>query len=216
MNYSDADGGELAAFVSRRVWNYGKAGYDRTHMLKLNFVWDLPSVSAKWNNAFSRIVLDQWQISGITTFSSGAPLGIAATYTESLDITGSPTEGARTVLIANPVMPKNERTFDRNFNTQAFAPPAIGTAGNAAKDLIRGPGINNWDIALFKNIPLREALRLQFRWELYNAFNHTQFSALDTTARFNYGTKQQLNARFGAYTAAEEARKMQLSLRLQF
>ena len=93
--------------------------------------------------------------------------------------------------------------------------PAKGTFGNSAKTVIRGPGVNNWDIAIFKNFPVRERLRLQFRWELYNCFNHTQFSGLDTTARFDAAGKQ-VNARFGEFTAARNPRIMQFALRFYF
>jgi hypothetical protein len=93
--------------------------------------------------------------------------------------------------------------------------PARGTVGNSAKTLIRGPGMNNWDTAVFKNFPIRDRLRLQFRWEMYNAFNHTQFSNVDSTARFDPQGKQ-VNARFGEMTAARDPRQMQFALRFIF
>ena len=81
---------------------------------------------------------------------------------------------------------------------------------------IRGPGINNFDMALFKTFPIRESVRLQFRCELYNAFNHTQFSAIDTATRFDVTTGEQVNSRFGEFTAARNPRQMQFALRLYF
>ena len=92
-----------------------------------------------------------------------------------------------------------------------------GTFGNAAKYLIRGPGINNWDISIFKNWALgREgARRLQFRWEMYNAFNHTQFSGFDTGARFD-AQGRQVNARFGEFSSHREARRIQAALKAYF
>jgi hypothetical protein len=120
------------------------------------------------------------------------------------------------VVGEKPTLPKNERTFSRNFNTSAFRPPAVGTFGNAAKDLFRGPGINNWDLSLFKTIPLGSERRtLQFRGEFYNAFNHTQFSGLDTTTRFD-AQGRQVNERFGEFTSARASRRVQLALRLHF
>jgi hypothetical protein len=85
----------------------------------------------------------------------------------------------------------------------------------SSKTLLRGPGINNWDIALFKNFSIREGLRAQFRLEGYNAFNHTQFSTFDSTARFDASGKQ-VNAQFGQFTAARDPRILQLAVRLQF
>jgi len=83
---------------------------------------------------------------------------------------------------------------------------------------LRNPGIHNWDMTLFKNIPLGRgdnAPKLQFRWEAYNVFNHTQYSGLDTTARFN-PAGQQVNATFGQVTSTRPPRQMQGSLRFQF
>jgi hypothetical protein len=157
-----------------------------------------------------------WQLSGITRFVSGQPLGIGLSTTTGIDITGTASLSPRVNVLSNPVLPKNERTFSRNFRTEAFGLPAVGMTGNAAKTVIRGPGINNWDMALFKSIPLRENLRLQFRWEIYNVFNRTQFSGLDTEARFDLATGAQVNARFGEFTAARDPRQMQFALRLSF
>jgi hypothetical protein len=56
-------------------------------------------------------------------------------------------------MIANPVLSKDERNFDKNLNTAAFALPPQGTWGNEPSDLFRGPGINNWDVSLFKTSP---------------------------------------------------------------
>jgi len=81
--------------------------------------------------------------------------------------------------------------------------------------VIRGPGINNWDVAVFKNFPIREQFRLQFRWETYNTLNHTQFSGLDNAARFD-AQGNQVNARLGEFTAARPPRIMQFALRLYF
>lgn len=214
LDFNDTDTESISPLVNARVWNYGLAGFDRTHIVNLNYVWDIPAI--RWSNSTARMLINGWQISGITSFVSGEPLGIGYTTTTAVDITGTPSQGARIVVLDNPVLPKRERTFSRNFRTDVFRLPERGTIGNAAKTLIRGPGINNWDIALFKNFPIREQVRIQFRWELYNAFNHTQFSSVDTTARFDTATGQQVNARFGEFTAARNPRQMQFALRFFF
>jgi hypothetical protein len=113
------------------------------------------------------------------------------------------------------VLPKSERTFSQNFRTDVFQAPAVGTVGNAAKTILRGPGINNWDISLLKNIPISEPRRLQFRLEMYNAFNHTQFSSFDTAARFD-ATGKQINTTLSQDNAARNPRTMQMSLRFYF
>jgi hypothetical protein len=96
-----------------------------------------------------------------------------------------------------------------------FRLPATGTIGNAASTLIRGPGINNFDIAVFKDFPFGETRKFQFRCEMYNAFNHTQFSGVDNTARFD-PQGNQVNPRLGEMTAAHPPRRIQLALRFYF
>ncbi len=76
-------------------------------------------------------------------------------------------------------------------------------------------GINNWNISLFKNISLRERLDIQFRAEAYNVFNHTQFSNVNTTPKFD-AAGNQVNKQFGQVTAARDPRIMQFALRLRF
>jgi hypothetical protein len=213
MDFADTDTTGVSVLVSPRVWNYGLAGFDRTHVLKGNFIWHIPGPS--WRNPLAKAVLNGWQISGMPSFISGAPLGISFTTTTGIDITGTPTQGARVVVVANPILPKSERTFYHDFNTAAFQMPAVGTFGNAAKTEIRGPGINNWDLALFKDFPIKEFAKLLFRWEMYNAFNHTQFTGLGTSAQFN-AQGNQVNGQFGEFTSAGSARVMQFALRFNF
>jgi hypothetical protein len=119
-------------------------------------------------------------------------------------------------VLSNPIIPKSDRSLTRYFDPTVFAMPAIGTPGNAPRDVVRGPGINNFDMTIFKNFPIREKVNLQLRFEAYNAFNHTQFSGINTTSQFNPANGQQVNAAFGTLTAARGARVGQASLRLSF
>ena len=72
------------------------------------------------------------------------------------------------------------------FNTSAFAAPAPGYFGNAGNGIITGPGLINFDVALFKDFLITERHRLQFRAEMFNVLNHTNFRSVDTT--FGSGT----------------------------
>lgn len=194
-------------------WFYSLADVDRTHMLKLNWLWDVPKAPVP-GKALDLIV-NNWQISGIASFISGRPTGVGWSTTTAIDVTGTPSDGARIVVTGNPVLPKSERTFERNFRTDVFRAPAVGTIGNAARNILRQPGTNNFDITVQKNLPIWEQLRVQLRAELYNAFNHTQFSSFDINARFdNLGN--QVNGNLGTFTAANAARIVQLALRLNF
>jgi hypothetical protein len=215
MDYADSETGTVSNQVDPRVWNYGKAGFDRTHIVKMFWIYNLPR--ARWRNAFARGVLDGWQVSGINTFMSGAPTAISLNYATGLsrDISGS-TDGARVLVIENPILPKGDRTFDRTFNEAAFRVPPPGTWGNAPKDVFRGPGINNWDISMFKNFRLiKERWRAQFRGEFYNAWNHTQFSSVNTSPQFDQAGNAS-NPLFGQYTASRLPRRVQMALRVSF
>jgi hypothetical protein len=213
MTYVDSDTTNIAVLVPIRIWNYGMAGFDRTHVVKINFLWNLPK--APWRNPGARLIFNDWQLSGITTFQSGAPGGIGATSSVGVDITGTPSQGFRADLTGNPVLPKSERTFERNFDISVVRMPAVGTIGNSAKTVLRQPGINNWDASLFKNIPIRESVRLELRWGAYNLFNHTQFTGFNTTAQYN-ASGAQINSSLGNYTGAAAGRRLELAARLHF
>jgi hypothetical protein len=213
LNAVDFDDNAVSPFVPARQWNYGFSQFDRTHNLRVNFLYDVPAVP--WKDRASRWVLSGWQVSGITAFISGSPANVGFTTTNNLDITGTPSQGARIVVLGNPVLPKSERTFSRHFRNDVFARPAVGTLGTGGKWLYRGPGTNNWDLSVVKNFPIREPLRLQFRLEMYNAFNHTQFSSVDSTARFD-PQGVQVNPTLGQYTGTRQPRQMQMMLKLTF
>ncbi len=214
MDYNSSDLVTVSALVPVRVWNYGLSDFDRTHVAKINYNYDIPT--PQWAKAgIAKQTLGGWQVSGLTSFVSGAPTTAGLNFVAATDVTGSASQGARVNIVADAVLPKGDRTFSRNFNTDAFRPPAIGTIGNSARYTMRGPGINNWDVAVFKNFVIRESLKLQIRWENYNFFNHTQFSAFDTATRFD-AQGRQVNARFGEFTSARLPRQMQFSLRMFF
>jgi len=107
------------------------------------------------------------------------------------------------------------------FNVNAVKPPtaaySVNGIGNASKVPIYGPGLNNWDISLFKNFQIgsNEAHRIQFRFESYNAFNHAQFSGVDTGARFD-ANNNQVNTNYGTFTSTALARRLVLGLKFYF
>ncbi len=215
MDFTDSEGGGVAVNRPIRIWNYGKAGFDQTHIFVLNYTWDLPRGSRMLPGPATRFLLDNWQVSGITTFASGTPSGVGFSTVDAIDLSGGG-DGTRILVAGKAPLGHSERSFSRWFDTGVFRRPARGDFGNAPKDVFRGPGFDNWDISLFKNFPVRSERRyFQFRWEMYNAFNHTQFSGVDSTARFD-AQGAQVNARFGEVTAARGARVMQGSLRFTF
>lgn len=213
LNYNNFDTNPVSVLLPVRVWNYGLSTSDRTHNVRIDWTWDLPKPTLK--NRVAGYIVKDWQLSGITSFVSGSPLGIGFTTVTPIDITGTASQGARVDVTGNAVLPKSQRTFSRNFNPDVFKLPARGTFGNSAPTQVRGPGINNWDISLVKNLPITEKVRAQFRAEAYNAFNHTQFATLDTTARFD-AQGNQVNTRLGEFLSSRAPRIMQLALRLYF
>ena len=88
MAYNDGDSNEVSTLVNPRVWNYGLSSIDRTHIVSLNWLYSLPKT--KWRNAVARQVLDDWQVSGIASFVSGAPVNVGYATTTAYDVTGTP------------------------------------------------------------------------------------------------------------------------------
>ena len=208
-------GANFPVYQNARVWSYGKTGFDQTHVLTINYTYDLPRASKLAPNPVVRFAFDNWEISGITSFHSGIPNNISLQLSDNADLVGGG-DGVRANIIGDPRISHGERGFDKMFNPGVFARPARGDAGNIGSGIVRGPGINNWDLTLFKNFPIKSDKRsVQFRWEFYNLVNHTQFSSMNTTATFNAGG-QQTNAALGQATAARPARIMQASLRFRF
>jgi len=209
----DYDDNSVSPFIPARQWHYGYSQFDRRHNLRINFLYQVPNVPMR--DVVSRWVLNGWQVSGIASFISGGPGNVGFTTTDNRDITGTPSQSARIVVTGKVQLPKSEQTFDRFFRTDVFQMPAVGTLGNGGKWLYTGPGINNWDLSFIKNFPIREPLTLQFRAEMYNAFNHTQFSGVDSTARFDPNGNQ-VNATLGQFTSARNPRQMQMVVRFTF
>jgi hypothetical protein len=215
MGLTDNDRQTLPTYRDYRIWSYGKLSFDQTHKLVANYLWELPKLSKAVPNPVVRAMFDDWQFNGIATFSSGTPSGISFTTTDNADITGGG-DGARVVMLQNPILGRDGRGFDRWFNPKAFGRPASGSAGNAPKDVFRRPGLNNWDLIILKRIPLGSDKRsLQIRWEMYNAFNHTQFFGVDSGARFDPAGNQ-VNALFGQVNSARLPRLMQFALHFYF
>ncbi len=215
LGIASADGDSISPYFSARERNYGPLSFDRPFMLVLNYIYDLPKVGSKTGFRPAGWVLDNWQISGITSFISGAPFAPGFSTSDGVDLTGS-TEGARITVVGDPKLDKSERTYYRNFNTDAFArTPALSFGFNGV-NYMYGPGNNNWDLAISKRVPLfSEARYVQFRTEMFNAWNHTQFSSYYTTALFNAAGKQ-TDPNFGAYSGARSPRTIQFSLRVNF
>lgn len=204
------------------------ANQDQTQSLVLNYIWQLPFFEHS-DNAFRKNAFGGWQIVGITTFRSGLPQNICM----DADIAGTGDgqgvyECQRPDQVASANFSSGKRSIGQYFNTAAFVQPQLGTFGNATRNVVRGPGVNNWDISIFKEITVPwfgrhnasladENATLQFRTELFNAWNHTQFNGLNTVFQTQgEGLPSGSSSGFGQVTGARDPRIIQFALKLLF
>jgi len=212
LNDSDDDN-ETIGYAFDRRREYGPADYDRTHMLTFDYVYEFPKLANA--NAFAKTVLNGWQISGITRMWTGRAFTLAANG-DAGTLNGS--TGVRPDYIGGEVKPDNLEGLNY-FNIFAFARPAQGSLGNLGKGTLRGPGIHNWDISLFKNTQITESVRLQFRFETFNTFNHTQWDLIDVNINGpNPGAvpTQATRGIGGQVTETRDPRNIQFGLKLLF
>ena len=190
------------------------ASQDVNRRLVLSYVYDLPIGRGK---AFASnmpkavdLVVGHWQVNGIVTFSTGVPLAIATQQNNSQSFSAAQWAN---VNGNDPNLPAG-RTIDerlaRWFDTSVFSQPAAFTFGNGPRVLptVRRDGIRSWDFSLFKNVPIREAVRVEFRAEFFN-FTNTP----------NWGAPGQAlgNPQFGVVNAMGNApRQVQFGLKVYF
>jgi outer membrane receptor protein involved in Fe transport len=213
LNDTDLAIGIPTYMTARR--NYDVAGFDQTHIFSLNYTYSFPVPASLKTNKAANGILGNWAISGVTTFASGTPVAPTFTTTTGVDLNGGG-DPQRMDVTCDPKLAHGDRTLTAFFNTSCFALPAKLDIGNASRNPIRGPGINNFDLTLFRNFNIFSEKRvLTFRWEAYNVLNHAQFSGVDAAARFTPAGVQS-NADFGYVNASRPPRVMQASLRFRF
>jgi hypothetical protein len=190
-------------------YDFGPSAFDRRNIFFANFVYDVP-IFNNAQNRFVKTTLGGWEISGIVTASSGAPLNIGLSGNSVSSIV--PNTANRPNVTGSG---SNPNTVQEWFDTSIYSVPAPGTWGDTPRNSVRGPGRQNWNISLFKNFVFSESRgsSLQFRAEFFNIFNHPQWFA-DTQ---NGGISNNLGAKnFGAITQAYDPRIIQLALKLYF
>jgi hypothetical protein len=182
---------------------------DLTHSLVVNHSYELPiGQGKKFGSGWSRpvdAILGGWQWTGIVTAHTGLPLSInpASNNTAGFGFNQRP----NIVAGVDPI-PQNQSINDW-INPAAFAQPAAFTFGDAPRFLsnLRAPGFVNFDTGIQKWWRITESKRIQFRFELFNAFNHPNFFEPDT----NLG-----DATFGTITSAYPARSLQFAGKFYF
>jgi hypothetical protein len=175
----------------------------------LSFIYELPfgkgrSIGGDLNGVWNAII-GGWQLNGIMAYKSGTPLQITASNTSGLYalLTAPNNNGKSGHLDGSP-----QSRLSRWFDTGVFSQPAAFTLGNMGPRVadIRGDGVRNWDLSLFKEFTIREPLKLQFRVEALNAFN---------TPRFGNPTTSVTSGSFGVVSSQANApRQIQFGLKL--
>jgi hypothetical protein len=146
-------------------------------------------------------VIGGWQVNGITNLRSGTPLVVTVATSQLNTTTGN---------YANLTCSEVDRpkTVEQWFSTSCFAPPAQFVFGNSGKSQVRGPGVINFDLSLFKKFAIDEKRAVEFRAEFFNAFNNPHFNNPNTSLG---------NSNFGRITATVlTPREIQLGLKLTF
>jgi hypothetical protein len=235
--WSKAMGTTNDDYTTNHPFNVHAADYDvlstdRTHVFVANYVYNLPRF-IKSNSTAGKIgglFVNDWQISGITSMQSGSPtninFSIAGIGNLNERYTGSPDVGPRVVYTSKMNYPGTEYQW---VDASVLRLPVVkGSQGFDSSRLpIRNPGLHNYDITIAKNIPLRgERFRMQLRMEMFNAFNHTQFTGINNSVTFNQaGQITNLpNALgggggrfgFGAFTGTANPRRIQLAAKIYF
>jgi len=188
-------------------------GSDIPHSLVVSYIYELPigrgkKVASNISGPVNAVV-GGWQVSGISTFKQGFPLSIAANGNSSGSFGGS----QRPNIVGNIHVP--HQTINRWFNTSAFVNPEAFTFGTAPRYIstLRAPGYQNWDLAIQKYWRFGDLARLQFRGEMYNAFNHTN---LYLPASGLGGTLGGAPSSGGSVTSTFEPRIIQFGLKILY
>jgi hypothetical protein len=163
------------------------AGWDRRNVVNIQYIYNLPDF--KGHNRFVELTAGGWEFSGVSQFWSGSPcLNNGSGSSDSCDLSSSGNLGNGGFGHIRPdylggqirVHPGHLDKTPMWFNPGVFAQPANGSYGNFHRNTIYGPGVDNYNMSLYKNVNITESVRFQLRLEAYNVFNHTQWSTMYT------------------------------------
>jgi hypothetical protein len=194
----------------------GDADLDRRHSFVGNAVYVLPSFKNR-GSAFSHILGD-WQFNGIYSFFGSTPVDVLSgvnTYGTAGNVNPRPN------LV--PGVPIYVHAADHTLwlNPAAFSLPGVGQLGNLGKGVIRGKPINNVDFSVNKNWKVKEKYGIQFRAEMFNAFNHPNFNGFQNALNFQGNITQPgfgtvTNGSFGTLSNVQSHREIQLGFKFSF
>ena len=180
------------------------SSFDIRHRQVNSFSYELPFGAGKplGSNASGALgtLINGWQVAGIATFSTGQSF----TPGWGGDIANVGVSTTRPNRICDGALPRGERSADRWFDTSCFTKPADGTYGDSGFNVLKAPGLHNWDLTLTKNTLIGESQRVEFRVEFFNALNSAHFFV--PNARVN-------SSGFGQSNQTRAARQIQFGLK---
>ena len=176
---------------------HGNSAQNVPQSFSTTLIWSIPWLEHA--QGWKGMVLGGWKYSDVTTVRSGFSL------TPGLSISNQGIAFRPNVVPAEST--SGPQTVAEWFNTAAFQAPQRGYFGNAGTGIIKGPGLTDFDMALYKDFRVHERHTIEFRGEVFNAFNHPNFTTVSTN--FGAGT-------FGQVTAAADPRIVELVLKYQF
>jgi hypothetical protein len=200
--------------------NRGNSNFDQRHSLSLSYVYGLPFY--KGGSGLMHVALGGWQVSGITIVQSGTPFSVTngTTFGDNAGVGNGVGTGSRPDLVGNP-----HGGFSANqdpsvagplfYNPSAFAVPTGLTFGNVGRNTLALPRRTNFDFGLFKRFTFTEKTGLDFRWENFNLFNHTEFNGISSSMP-NLVNGSFIGTNFMHLNSTHLGRKMQFGLRLYF
>jgi hypothetical protein len=202
---------------------YGNSDFDVRHRFVMSYIYQLPFGNGKALGGNTTGVLNQiianWQVAGIVTAQTGNWFTVTDSLTNVSTSDGGGGVGyydVRPNLVGNPnAKPCVAGTV---FNTCAFVDNTIPfTFGNAGRNIVRGPGLQNWDFSIFKMFPIHEQMRLELRSEFFNIWNHVNpvFEPVGLIGEepqpVEFGTPQ-----FGFPQGARDPRFIQFAMKFYF
>jgi hypothetical protein len=186
-----------------RAQNYGPLDFDRQQVLAISHLWELPF--GRHAKGFAKTLFGGWQVNGIFSWATGTPLTLTADPLL-CDCVGA-------TILASAVTPVNTTGnygIGQSYINGTFVPPTGSTAGNLARGALRGPGIENYDMSVFKNFRMHERYDFQLRGEFFNLSNTPRL--INPVTNINA-------ANFGQITGIQNGslgRQINLALRIQF
>jgi hypothetical protein len=210
MNLLDNDSDTIINPFDMRQ-NWGPAGYDQTNVITTDFVYTLPKVSGALDKRGLRLVFNGWEVSGMIRSQSGQPFSV----TSNGSTMGVDAGSQYPDVVGDPYAGQNK---NRWINPDAFRRPVDGSYGNFHRNALRMPGIRNVDANVMKSFDIREGMKVTFRCEFFNLFNHPQIWSLNTGfTGDNPGSPISSSVKnFGTPSNWREARIVQLALRFMF